>query len=63
MTSEKDIDERLSLIESVLTDMEGKIEELWSRPRMPYTQNASSGDRLALSTDSAGFLIPEWNAS
>lgn len=56
-----DILQRLTLIESVLSDMESKVEDLWIRPRMPFTQNALVGDLLELVADGSGNLVPEWS--
>jgi hypothetical protein len=43
-------------LESIVTALEGKMEELFMRPRMPYTQDAFVGDKLRLD----GNLQPEW---
>jgi hypothetical protein len=52
--------ERLQSMVDVMSASVGEIEvklaDLWSRPRMPYTQNASPGDYLELDSDK----IPIW---
>ena len=45
-------------LKQTISMLEGKIDQLFMRPRMPYTQGASSGDVLTLD----GNLIPQWSA-
>jgi len=58
----EDVLQRLSLIESTLANMESKVEDLWIRPRMPFTQNAIEGDLLVLEADAEGNLVPVWDS-
>lgn len=44
-------------LEARLSVLETKMEDLYMRPRMPYTQNANSGAVLTLDSD----LIPYWD--
>lgn len=46
----------INSLEMIVAELEMKISDLYSRPRMPYTTNAVSGDRLELDGD----LIPIW---
>jgi hypothetical protein len=48
----------LTELEAIVTGLEGKMDELYMRPRMPYSQNGFVGDRLELD----GNLQPEWVA-
>lgn len=43
-------------LEGKVSALEGKMSDLYMRPRMPYTQDAFVGDKLRLDAD----LIPEW---
>lgn len=56
---EKSNDINLSILdelESRIVELEGKMDDLYMRPRMPYSAGASSGDILELD----GVLIPQW---
>ena len=44
-------------LKQTVSMLESKVDELFMRPRMPYTQNAVSGDVLTLD----GNLIPYWD--
>jgi hypothetical protein len=46
----------LNGLEATVTMLEGKMDELYMRPRMPYSQNGSVGDTLELD----GNLTPQW---
>jgi hypothetical protein len=46
----------LSVMESAVTQLEGKMDDLYMRPRMPYSQSGSVGSALELN----GSLVPEW---
>ena len=45
-------------LETRVSTLEVKMDDLYMRPRMPYTQGATSGDVLELDID----LIPRWVA-
>lgn len=51
-----DLFSQLDDVKHILTLLEGKMDEMYMRPRMPYSQGASTGDTLKLDVD----LKPEW---
>lgn len=51
-----DLFSQLDDLKQILTILEGKMDELYMRPRMPYSQGASVNDTLKLDAD----LKPEW---
>jgi hypothetical protein len=55
MDDEQIAQELARLSESIAT-LEGKMDELYMRPRMPYSQGAYSGDILELDSN----LKPQW---
>jgi hypothetical protein len=60
MAINKDLVTSLTMLEelkSTLSDLEGKVDELFMRPRMPYSQNGSVNNVLQLDVD----LRPFWN--
>lgn len=53
------MEDQLALLEElkqVVTELEGKVDELYMRPRMPYSQTGSVGDLLRLDAN----LQPYW---
>jgi hypothetical protein len=50
------IEAKLNELEDIISLMEAKVNDLWTRPHIPYTQNASEGDLLELDVD----LRPQW---
>ncbi len=46
----------LNQLVDTVTDLEAKVNDLYSRPLMPFSSSASSGDILELDAN----LIPQW---
>jgi hypothetical protein len=55
MTNEE-LQSQIDELRGIVDDLEAKVSDLWARPKMPYSQNAFSGDLLALDPN----LRPEW---
>lgn len=56
MTEAIGIEVLINSLETRVAALEVKMDDLYMRPRMPYSQNAFSGDLLELD----GNLIPQW---
>lgn len=54
---EQTVDALIFELENRVSVLEGKMDDLFMRPRMPYTQNAVEGDFLTLDAD----LTPIWS--
>ena len=53
---EKQLEAQINRLEIVVAELESKVTDLWARPKMPYSQDASSGDILELDSN----LVPAW---
>jgi hypothetical protein len=53
---EKQLHAKITELEIIVSEIESKVADLWARPKMPYSQGASSGDVLELDSG----LIPQW---
>ena len=51
-----DLQSLVDSLETRVSILEAKMDDLFMRPRMPYTTGASSADVLTLDLD----LIPQW---
>lgn len=56
MTEIEQLKSEFNQLSDIVTDLEAKVNDMWSRPLMPHTDGASPDDVLKLNSD----LRPYW---